>query len=92
MHAHTKEDPVFMVLEGTAQFNTARDGKTILTASKNHAVVLPACCYYQFGNSGQTPLVMARSGTGSDKADQRLHLDGSAVSGRTQEPGAAKRC
>ena len=62
LHAHTKEDHIFLVLQGTAQFNTERDGKTVLTATKNHAVVLPAGSYYQFCNSGQTPLVMARTG------------------------------
>ena len=62
LHAHTKEDHIFVVLDGMAQFNTERDGQTVLTATKNHAVVLPAGSYYQFCNSGQTPLVMARIG------------------------------
>jgi len=70
LHAHTKEDHIFVVLDGTAQFTTGRDGKTVVTASKNHAIVLPAGCYYQFCNSGTAPLVMARIGAGSDKADQ----------------------
>jgi len=90
LHAHTKEDHIFVVLDGTAQFNTERDGKTVLTATKNHAVVLPAGSYYQFCNSGQTPLVLARIGAGQDKADQRLNPDGSAIPGRAQEQGAAK--
>ena len=30
LHSHTKEDHIFLVLEGTAQFNTGRDGKTVL--------------------------------------------------------------
>src|ERR1044072_4922674 len=55
--ADTQEVHMFVVLEGTAQFNTERDGQTVLTATKNHAVVLPAGSYYQFCNSGQTPLV-----------------------------------
>jgi len=76
LHSHTKEDHIFVVLDGTAQFNTGRDGKNVITAAKNHAVVLPAGCYYQFCNSGTTPLVMARIGAGSDKADQRLNPDG----------------
>jgi hypothetical protein len=33
---------------------------------------------------------MARIGAGSDKADQRLNPDGSAIPGRTHEQGAAK--
>jgi mannose-6-phosphate isomerase-like protein (cupin superfamily) len=90
LHAHTKEDHIFIVLQGTAQFNTGRDGKTVVNAARNHAVVLPAGSYYQFCNSGQESLVMARIGAGSDKADQRLNPDGSAIPGRAQEHGAAK--
>ena len=90
LHSHTKEDHIFLVLDGNAQFNTGRDGKTILKASKNHAVVLPAGCYYQFCNSGDMPLVMARIGAGSDKQDERLNPDGTPIPGRTHEQGAAK--
>ena len=90
LHAHTKEDHIFVVLQGTAQFNTGRDGKTIVNAIKNHAVILPAGSYYQFCNSGKEPLVMARIGAGSDKADQRLNPDGTEIPGRAQEHGAAK--
>ena len=90
LHAHTKEDHIFLVLQGKAQFNTGRDGRTVLDAEKHQAVVLPAGCYYQFRNSGTDPLVMARIGAGSDKADQRLNPDGSAIPGRTHEQGAAK--
>jgi mannose-6-phosphate isomerase-like protein (cupin superfamily) len=85
-----KEDHIFLVLQGTAQFNTGRDGQKVLEASKNQAVVLPAGCYYQFCNSGATPLVMARIGAGPDKHDMRLNPDGTPIPGRTDEQGAAK--
>lgn len=90
LHSHTKEDHIFVVLQGTAQFNTGKDGKTVLKANKNNAVVLPAGCYYQFCNSGDAPLVMARIGAGPDKSDMRLNPDGTAIPGRTHEQGAAK--
>ena len=90
LHSHTKEDHIFLVLQGTALFNTGRDGETILTATKNNAVVLPAGCYYQFCNSGDAPLVMARIGAGPDKSDMRLNPDGTPIPGRTHEQGAAK--
>ena len=90
LHAHTKEDHIFVVLQGTAEFNTGRDGKGLVNATKNQAVVLPAGCYYQFRNSGTEPLVMARIGAGSDKADQRLNPDGTAIPGRAHEQGGAK--
>jgi uncharacterized cupin superfamily protein len=35
LHSHTKEDHVFVVLAGTAQFNTGRDGKTVVKANKH---------------------------------------------------------
>ena len=90
LHSHTKEDHIFLVLDGTAQFNTGRDGKTVLNASKHQAVVLPAGSYYQFCNSGAAPLVMARIGAGPDKSDMRLNPDGTPIPGRTHEQGAAK--
>ena len=90
LHSHTKEDHIFLVLEGTAQFNTGMDGKTVVNAGRHQAVVLPAGCYYQFCNSGETPLVMARIGAGPDKSDMRLNPDGTPIPGRTQEQGAAK--
>jgi mannose-6-phosphate isomerase-like protein (cupin superfamily) len=90
LHSHTKEDHIFLVLQGTARFNTGRDGKTVIDADKHQAVVLPAGCYYQFRNSGESALVMARIGAGSDKQDQRLNPDGTAIPGRTHEQGAPK--
>ena len=79
-----------MVLQGTAQFNTSKDGQSVVTTSKNQAMVLPAGCYYQFCNSGDAPLVMARIGAGPNKSDQRLNPDGTPIPGRTHEQGAAK--
>src|SRR5437870_10395480 len=57
LHSHTKEDHIFLVLQGTAQFNTGRDGKTIVNAGRNNAVVLPAGCYYQLWTSGDGPRI-----------------------------------
>jgi hypothetical protein len=47
-------------------------------------------CYYQFCNSAETPLVMARIGAGPDKSDMRLNPDGTPISERAHEQGAAK--
>jgi mannose-6-phosphate isomerase-like protein (cupin superfamily) len=90
LHAHTKEDHIFLVLQGTAQFNTGRDGKNVVQVSTHQGIVLPAGCYYQFLNCAATPLVMARIGAGSDKSDMRLNPDGTPIPGRTHEQGAAK--
>src|SRR2546427_5151165 len=41
LHSHTKEDHIFLVLQGTAQFNTGRDGKTVANANKNQPSFCP---------------------------------------------------
>src|SRR2546428_7992993 len=87
-HSHTKEDHIFLVLEGTARFNTGRDGKKELKASKHQAVVLPAGCYYQFCNSGGTPLVMAPIGARSGKQDKRPNPHRTPIPRETHPPGA----
>ena len=65
LHAHTKEDHIFLVLQGTAQFNTGRDGKGVINATKHQAIVLPAGCYYQF-------LQLGRRTAGDDAHRRRL--------------------
>jgi mannose-6-phosphate isomerase-like protein (cupin superfamily) len=67
LHSHTKEDHIFLVLQGTAQFNTGRDGKTVANANKNQAVVLPPGCYYQFCNSALNRWLWRVSARGSTK-------------------------
>ena len=83
LHAHMKEEHVFLVLQGIAQF-TGLDGE-IAKVTKHHAIVLPKGCYYQFSNCGTTPLVMARFGASTEKADTRLAPDGTPIAGRTHE-------
>jgi quercetin dioxygenase-like cupin family protein len=40
LHSHTKEDHIFLVLDGTAQFNTGRDGTTVLDARFPQVVII----------------------------------------------------
>ena len=40
LHSHTKEDHIFLVLQGTAQFNTGRDGQTVLRAGDENLVLV----------------------------------------------------
>jgi mannose-6-phosphate isomerase-like protein (cupin superfamily) len=85
LHAHMKEDHIFLVLDGTAQF-TGRNGE-IGKVGKHQALVLPKGCYYQFSNCGTTPLVMARIGACTEKDDYRINPDGTRIPGRTHEQG-----
>jgi quercetin dioxygenase-like cupin family protein len=41
LHSHTKEDHIFLVLEGTAEFNTGRDGKTVLKRVATISFAIP---------------------------------------------------
>jgi hypothetical protein len=75
---------------GMLLFSFHRDGSHQISLGLDHFQARPAGCYYQFCNSGDTPLVMARIGAGPDKSDMRLNPDGTPVPGRTHEQGAAK--
>lgn len=87
LHAHMKEDHIFVVMQGTATFS-GPDGE-IATLAKNSAVVLPKGCYYQFSNSGTDSLVLIRFGGYADKTDYRIDPNGKQIPGRTAEEGFA---
>ncbi len=67
LHSHTKEDHIFLVLQGTAQFTTGGTARRWSMPEKIKRWCLPAGCYYQFCNSGSDPFVMARIGAGPTK-------------------------
>src|SRR3989442_15121816 len=48
LHSHTKEDHIFVDLEGTAQFKNGRDGKTVVEARKHQATALQGRCTHHF--------------------------------------------
>src|SRR5258705_7794098 len=55
LHSHTKEDHMFLVLQGTAQFTTGSDGKMVVTAGKKKTGLLPPRCFYPFRHSVRHP-------------------------------------
>jgi mannose-6-phosphate isomerase-like protein (cupin superfamily) len=83
LHAHLTEDHVFVVLKGVATF-TGIDEKPF-TLAKNHAIVLPKGCFYQFANYGEEPLVMIRFGAHAEKFDHRINPKGEQIGGRAAE-------
>ena len=67
-----------MVLAGTAQFNTGRDGKTVVKANRHRGraagrLLLPV------PQLGRDFLVMARIGAGPDKSDMCLNPDATPI-------------
>lgn len=90
LHAHMKEEHIFLVLQGEAEFITGKGGERVINVGKHQGIVLPAGCYYQFRNCSDAPLVMARIGASTEKQDTRLNPDGTPIPGRTHEQGAAQ--
>ena len=88
LHAHMNEDHIFVVLQGTAKFTGTKGDIAELT--KNHALVLPKGCFYQFANSGQDSLVMIRFGAFAENKDWRISPDGKVIPGRGGEEGYAE--
>lgn len=87
LHAHMKEDHIFLVLDGTALFQ-GLEGE-IARVTRHQAIVLPKGAFYQFSNCGTEPLVMARFGACPEQDDYRISPDGTRIPGRTHEQGYA---
>jgi mannose-6-phosphate isomerase-like protein (cupin superfamily) len=83
LHAHLNEDHIFVVLQGTATFTGLNN--EALKLAKNHAIVLPKGCFYQFANHADEPLVMIRFGAQAEKSDHRINPDGQQIGGRAAE-------
>ena len=60
IHAHPDEEHSFIVLSGSAQFNTLAAGKLLLR--KHEGIFLPKGCFYEFINPEAGPLVILRFG------------------------------
>lgn len=64
LHAHVKEDHVFVCLQGEAVFR-GMNGE--LPALKKHqAVFIPRGCYYSFSNETEEPCILLRFGASPD--------------------------
>ena len=84
MHTHPTEDHTFYILDGQATFHFEKD-ENVVVANKHDAVFLPKGTMYWFKSSGDTKLIILRTGTqaGSDRiiGDRVVH------SHRTTEGG-----
>ena len=82
LHAHTSEDHMFVILQGSARFYGPNDEET--DVGTHGGILLPAGCYYRFNATSEEPLVLLRigcvAGDGEDRSE-RLNMDGGAMPG-----------
>lgn len=88
LHAHVKEDHVFVCLQGEAIFRGV-NGK--LPALKKHqAIFIPRGCYYAFSNDTQEPCILLRFGASPEGyGSARVDSQGNPIRGRAHKEGAA---
>ncbi len=86
MHSHPTEDHAFYILDGEATFHLEED-ENVVVVGKNQAVFLPKGARYWFHSSGDSKLVILRTGTqtGSDRI-----IDGRTVTSRRTVEGAER--
>lgn len=81
LHTHTREDHMFVVMQGSARFfgpdGVAHDVGT------HGGVLLPAHAYYHFHATSKEPLVLLRVGCKADEGDmsERLNIRGGSMPG-----------
>lgn len=82
LHAHPREDHVFVILQGEATYRDGEDATLVL--GRNDGVLVPAGAMYRFESSGDEPLVLLRVGAGN-RADayERIGPDGEAIPPRS---------
>lgn len=85
MHAHAREDHLFVVLDGQATFHIERD-ENVQVLNKHQGVMLPRGAHYWFQSSGDDNLVLLRVGASPDyRGDDRVKPDGSPLPGNSTE-------
>lgn len=70
LHAHPHEDHLFVVLQGSANFQGPQGEARVV--GRNECVLLPRGTLYRFHVTGSEPLVMLRVGSVADPADDPL--------------------
>ena len=84
LHAHTKQDHMFVVMQGSARFY-GPNGET-RDVGKHEGVLLPKGCYYCFNATSKEPLVLFRVGCHTEEAKDkslpgRLDIKGGSMPG-----------
>ena len=87
VHAHTKEDHLFVILDGEATFHLGHEDR-VRVLGKYEGVIIPAHSYYWFVSSGKENLVLLRVGAKlepSHEFDDRVDVDGLPFPGDSLE-------
>jgi mannose-6-phosphate isomerase-like protein (cupin superfamily) len=87
IHAHTKEEHLFVILEGEATFHLGHEDR-VRVLGKHDGVIIPAGSYYWFVSSGEENLVLLRVGAkpeGWSDFDDRVNVDGLPFPGDSLE-------
>lgn len=82
LHAHTKEDHMFIILAGEAIFYGPNGEEKKL--GRNDGIMLPAGTYYHFNACSEEPLVLLRVGAKAgdpDHPESRIGIDGGPLPG-----------
>ncbi len=72
LHAHVREDHVFVVLQGEATFHIGRDEQEVVLHA-HQGMLIPRGAYYRFESTGKENLVQLRVGAGVGGADLMNH-------------------
>lgn len=81
LHTHTREDHMFVVMQGSARFFGPNGEET--EVGTHEGVLLPAGAYYHFHATSEEPLVLLRVGCKAGEGDlsERLNIKGGAMPG-----------
>ena len=87
LHAHVKEDHIFVCLQGEAVFRGT--GGLLPPLKKHHAIFIPRGCYYAFSNESQEPCILLRFGASPvGYGSARVDAQGNPIRGRAHKEGA----
>lgn len=93
LHTHTKEDHMFVIMQGSARFYGPNDETQ--DVGTHEGVLLPKGCYYRFHATSDEPLVLFRVGCHTPEAKDkdlpsRLNIDGKPMPGNHPENNQMK--
>jgi mannose-6-phosphate isomerase-like protein (cupin superfamily) len=88
LHAHTKQDHLFVVLQGRARF-CDRDGNE-RELGRHEGILMAKGWFYKFESCGDEPLIMLRVASGEyesmdERRNDRIGVDGNLLAGDSTE-------
>jgi mannose-6-phosphate isomerase-like protein (cupin superfamily) len=88
LHAHTKQDHLFVVLQGRARF-ADRDGNE-RELGRHEGIMMAKGWFYKFESCGDEPLIMLRVASGEydsleERRNDRVGVDGKLLESTSEE-------